>query len=198
VRLAANNIAALGAAETMDGAFAPQFFTTRDGRRAALIALTDIENGFDAKGATVATASNRELVARGIAEARASAEFVLCLMHWGDENTAGVSERQRTLARWLIDQGVDAVAGCHSHSIQPLDFYHGRPVVYSLGNLIFDGAPNLESWNKGQLLEVDLGGRGRESSIRLIPIRLDARGFPQVASGPEEGPAGNDTAEYFH
>ena len=119
-------------------------------------------------------------------------------MHWGDENTSAVSERQRALARWLIDQGVDAVAGCHSHSIQPLDFYHGRPVVYSLGNLIFDGAPSLESWNRGQLLEVDAGSRGRESSIRLIPVRLDARGFPQVASGPDQGPASNDTAGYFH
>ena len=103
--------------------------------------MTDVENDFEAKGATVATASDRERVARAVAEARARAEFVLCLMHWGDENTSGVSERQRALARWLIDQGVDAVAGCHPHSIQPLDFYHGRPVVYSLGNLVFDGAP---------------------------------------------------------
>jgi hypothetical protein len=197
--LATNNIAAVGAAETVDGAYAPHFFTTRDKRSAALIALDDVESDFKTNGATVAvaTAANRERVARTVAEARARAEFVFCLMHWGDENTTGVSERQRALARWLIDQGVDAVAGCHSHTIQPLDFYHGRPVVYSLGNLVFDGAPNLESWNRGQLLEVDADGRGRESSIRLIPVRLDARGFPQVASG-QPGPTGNAAAEYFH
>ena len=183
----------------MDGAYAPQFFTTRDGRRAALIALDDVENGSNANGTTVATASNRDRVARGIAEARASAEFVLCLMHWGDENTNSVSARQRALARWLIDQGVDAVAGCHSHSIQPLDFYHGRPVVYSLGNLIFDGAPNLKNWKRGQLLEMEIGRSGaKESSLRLIPVRLDARGFPQVASGPEEGLASSSTGGDFH
>ena len=198
-RLTASNVAVVGAAETPEGAYAPQFFSTRDGRRAALIALTDIENGFEAKGATVATASNRERVSHAVAEARANAEFVLCLMHWGDENTNGVNERQRALARWLIDQGVDAVAGCHSHSIQPLDFYHGRPVVYSLGNLIFDGAPKLESWNRGLLLQVDIGGQGRESSIRLVPVRLDPHGFPQVASGPqEEGLTSNAAGEPFH
>jgi poly-gamma-glutamate synthesis protein (capsule biosynthesis protein) len=98
----------------------------------------------------------------------------------------------------LIDQGVDAVAGCHSHSIQPLDFYHARPIVYSLGNLVFDGAPKLENWNRGQLLEVDVGGRGRESSLRLIPVTLDARGFPQVASGPEEALTRNDAGGSFH
>jgi hypothetical protein len=53
-------------------------------------------------------------------------------------------------------------------------------VVYSLGNLVFDGAPHLGSWNRGQLLEVGVGpGGAKGSSIRLIPVRLDARGFPQ-------------------
>jgi len=197
-RLKASNIVAVGAAETLNGAYAPQFFTTSDGRSAALIALTDVGNDFHANGATVAIASNRERIARTVAEARARAEFVFCLVHWGDENTSGVSERQRSLARWLIDQGVHVVAGCHSHSIQPLDFYHGRPVVYSLGNLVFDGAPNLESWNRGDLLEVDLGGHGRESSVRLIPVKLDARGFPHVTSGAEEALTRNDASGYFH
>jgi|GEM_PF-6855535 len=32
-------------------------------------------------------------------------------MHWGDENSPRVTERQRELARWLIDHDVDAVAG---------------------------------------------------------------------------------------
>jgi hypothetical protein len=195
-RLKANNIAVVGAAETLERAYAPQFFTTRDGEKVALIALTDLDG--EQNGAGTAMASDRDRVARAIAEARATAGFVLCLMHWGDENTSAVSGRQRALARWLIDQGVAAVAGCHSHSIQPLDFYHGRPVVYSLGNLVFDGAPSLENWNRGQLLEVDVGGRGRQSSIRLIPIRLDARGFPQVPPGPEEALTRNDPGRYLH
>jgi hypothetical protein len=178
-RLKANQIAVVGAAETPELSYAPHFFTARDGRQGALIALTDVEeNGNDA----VALASDRERVASAIAEARAAAGFVLCLMHWGDENTGRVTERQRELARWLIDLGVDAVVGCHSHCLQPLDFYHGRPIAYSLGNLVFDGAPGLENWNRGAILEVDIGwGRAGGASTRLIPLRLDARGFPQAA-----------------
>jgi hypothetical protein len=177
--LKANDIAVVGAAETPELAYAPHFFTARDGQTGALIAVTDVEdNGNDA----VALASDRDRVASAIAEAHAAAAFVLCLVHWGDENTARVAERQRELARWLIDQGVDAVVGCHSHCLQPLDFYHGRPVVYSLGNLVFDGAPGLESWNQGAILEVDISpGRAGGASTRLIPLRLDARGFPQAA-----------------
>lgn len=179
-RLEANDIAVVGAAASPELAYAPHFFTARDGQKGALIALTDLEDSRNDGG--VAVASDRERVASAIAEARAAAGFVVCLMHWGDENTARVTERQRELARWLIDHEVDAVVGCHSHCLQPLDFYHGRPVVYSLGNLVFDGAPELESWNRSQLLEVDIGRRGAaEASIRLVPLRLDARGFPQAA-----------------
>jgi hypothetical protein len=179
-RLKANRIAVVGAAETPELSYAPHFFTARDGQKGALIALTDVEdNGNDA----IALASDRDRVASAITEARAAAGFVLCLMHWGDENTSRVTERQRELARWLIDHDVDAVVGCHSHCLQPLDFYHGRPVIYSLGNLVFDGAPGLESWNRSAILEVDIGRRGTEEAlIRLIPLRLDARGFPQAAN----------------
>ncbi len=125
---------------------------------------------------------DRDRVANAIAEARSRAQFVLCLMHWGEENRSRVTERQRELARWLVDRDVDAVVGCHSHCVQPLDFYHGRPIIYSLGNLVFDGVPSLASWHHGHLLEVAIDHRGAGgNSIRLIPLRLDARGFPQAA-----------------
>jgi poly-gamma-glutamate synthesis protein (capsule biosynthesis protein) len=173
-RLRASDIATVGAAETQEDAYAPHFFTTRNGTRAAVIALSD----FKAKNANVASAGERERVAQAIAAARAEAAFVLCLVHWGDENTEKVTERQRELARWLIDHNVDAVVGSHSHCIQPMDFYHGRPVVYSLGNLVFDGAPSVPAWNRGQLLELSLAAR---TSFRLVPVQLDSRGFPHLS-----------------
>jgi poly-gamma-glutamate synthesis protein (capsule biosynthesis protein) len=178
-RLRRNDIAVVGAAETPDLAYAPHFFPTRDGQTAALMALSDLES--DRGDARVATASDRDRVADAIAQARARTSFILCLVHWGDENTAHVTERQRELARWLIDRGVDVVVGCHSHCLQPMDYYHGRPIVYSLGNLVFDGAPGLESWNRGALLAVDIGRAGAAAaSVRLLPLKLDARGFPQA------------------
>ncbi|HEX8679436.1 MAG TPA: CapA family protein, partial [Chthoniobacterales bacterium] len=94
-----------------------------------------------------------------------------------------VTDRQRELARWLIDHGVDVVVGSHPHCIQPLDFYHGRPVVYSLGNLVFDGAPTLPSWNRGHLLEISVA-ESRSPSLRLVPVKLDRRGFPHAEQAP--------------
>jgi poly-gamma-glutamate synthesis protein (capsule biosynthesis protein) len=185
-RLRANDVTAIGAGETMARAYAPHFFTTRTGTKAAVIALDDVEDNDD-KNVSIASAGDRERVMAAIAEAGAA--YVLAFLHWGDENTGKVSERQRELARWLIDHGVDAVVGSHPHCVQPCDAYHGRPIIYSLGNLVFDGAPTLPSWNRGQLLEMDLGQPGtRPASFRLVPVQLDGRGFPQLVESnqPDE------------
>ena len=70
-RLKANEIAVVGAAETPELAYAPHFFTTHDGQKGALIALSDVEDGRSDPG--VALASDRDRVAGAIAEARAAA-----------------------------------------------------------------------------------------------------------------------------
>ena len=167
-RLRTNSISVLGENE-------PIIFQTRTGGKAAVIALDDTneERSLDRPG-----------VAAQIAAARARAPFVLVFMHWGEENTSRITERQRELARWLIDHGVDAIAGAHPHCIQPFDSYHGRPIFYSLGNLVFDGAPTLPSWNRGNLLELDLSGT--RPAFRLVPVQLDARGFPQLVAPTEK------------
>ena len=172
-RLRASGIVALGASET---AYAPHSFTTRSGATAAVIALDDVDEATNET--LIASARDRERVAVAIAQARSEASFVLVFMHWGEENSLQVNERQRELARWLIDQGASAVVGSHPHCVQPFDSYHGRPIFYSLGNLVFDGAPSLPNWNRGELLEVSLGAE--RPSFRRVPVQLDRRGFPQL------------------
>jgi hypothetical protein len=193
-RLRAGNVSAVGAGATDDLAHAPHFFTTRTGIVGAIIALNDIDG--QSEGVFVGSTRNRKGIAAALNEARARASFVLAFVHWGDENTNKVSERQRELARWLIDQGVDAVAGSHPHALQSFDSYHGRPIIYSLGNLVFDGAPTLPSWNHGQLLEMDLGQPGgRQPSFRLVPVELDGRGFPQIVDAlPQRARPGKSLA----
>ena len=167
-RLQANKISVIGANEK-------HVFTTLRNAKAAVVAFDDTndENGFD-----------RDRAAAVIAEARREASFVLAFMHWGEENSVNVTARQRELARWLIDHGADAIAGTHPHCVQPFDSYHGHPIFYSLGNLVFDGAPTLPNWNRGNLLEVDLGPT--RPAFHLVPIQLDARGFPQLVRPDEK------------
>jgi hypothetical protein len=64
--------------------------------------------------------------------------------HWGGEGeyTPYPSPTQRTLARNWISGGADGVIGHHSHTIQSVEYFEGKPIFYSIGNFHF---PHEES-----------------------------------------------------
>jgi hypothetical protein len=163
------------------GSNASSFFPVLDEKKIALLAINDVGS---AAGPQIGVASDRLNLNAAIANARQHANFVVCLVHWGVENSENVTDEQRKLARWLIDHGVDLVVGSHPHCVQPLDFYHGCTIAYSLGNLVFDGAPTVESWNRSALLEIGLNKKTQASSARLIPLVLED-GFPRVDMAAE-------------
>lgn len=163
-----------GAGLSVIGANEATCITTPSGRRVAVLAVNELGGEVD-----------KVALAAAIERAKAQTSFVVALVHWGIENTPFVTDHQREFARWMIDHGVDLIAGAHPHCRQPLDFYHGRPIVYSLGNLIFDGAPSVAQWNLGNLLAVSLTNNSRACSLQFIPVKLDARGFPRPSSRSE-------------
>jgi len=167
-----------------DEPYSPKLFSLSGGKKLALLAISDVTRG-PSWGKAVARADNRVLLEAAIAKARSQADIVACLVHWGIENTSIVTDEQRELARWLVDNGVDLVVGSHPHCVQSLDFYHGCPVAYSLGNLVFDGAPTVASWNHGALLEVRLSAGAKITATRLVPIVLED-GLPKIVMSPEK------------
>ena len=180
-RLSQQQVLPLGVGKPDTKACTPNFFSVLDGKKIALLAISAVG---PAAGSQIATASNRLGLNAAIANARLGANLVVCLVHWGIENSEDITDEQRELARWLIDHGVDLVVGSHPHCVQALDVYHGCPIAYSLGNLVFDGAPTVESWNRGALLEIGLNEKAQASSARLIPLVLED-GFPRVEASPK-------------
>lgn len=77
-------------------------------------------------------------LAQKIRLAKQLANMVVVYVHWGNELQDWPSEQQRRHARWLIGRGADMVIGHHPHVIQGQECVDGRPVVYSLGNHVFD------------------------------------------------------------
>jgi len=160
----------VGVAKAGSNTCEPSFFSVLDGKKIALLAISDVGP---------AARIDRANLNSAIATAHSHADFVVCLVHWGIENSENITDEQRELARWLIDHGVDVVVGSHPHCVQSLDFYHGRPIAYSLGNLVFDGAPTVASWNRGALLKVGLNEDAKISSASLIAVILQD-GLPQM------------------
>ncbi len=169
-RLIQEKIEPVGVAKTGSNTCEPSFFSVLDGKKIALLAISAVGP---------AARIDRVNLNSAIATAHSHADFVVCLVHWGIENSENITDKQRELARWLIDHAVDVVVGSHPHCVQSLDFYHGRPIAYSLGNLVFDGAPTVASWNRGALLKVGLSEDAKISSASLIAVILQD-GLPQM------------------
>ena len=102
---------------------------------------------------------------------------VLVYLHWGTEYAAQPSAEQRQQAHDLIDAGAAAVVGAHPHVVQPVEFYRGRPIVYSLGNFLFDqrGGPTALAAQ----VDFDLKN-GWVTAAFIRPLRL-AGALPQAA-----------------
>lgn len=63
---------------------------------------------------------------------------VFALPHMGKEYTTAPDEIKTTTYRALIDHGADMVLGDHPHWIQTTEAYKGHPIIYSMGNFMFD------------------------------------------------------------
>lgn len=110
----------------------------------------------------------------------AGADLVIPFMHWGWERESRPSDRQRQFARRLIDEGAALVVGGHPHVTQGAEIYKGRPIIYSLGNFVFDGFDYPEA-RRGWLLRVELDASG----VRFwetLAAQMDDDGTPHPLS----------------
>lgn len=95
--------------------------------------------------------------------------FVMVAVHFGEEYKSASNERQRKLARSLVDAGADAVFGSHPHVVEEREMYRGKPIFYSLGNFIFDQYFS-EEVQKGLAVRLTIGKEKTE--YELLPIDL--------------------------
>ncbi|HPE94620.1 MAG TPA: CapA family protein [Bacillota bacterium] len=73
-----------------------------------------------------------------IEQTKAQCDVLILFMHWGREDVTTLESIIKKQARVYIDAGVDAIVGCHTHVAQGLEIYNGVPIVYSMGNFLFN------------------------------------------------------------
>ena len=104
-------------------------------------------------------------------------DFLVVYPHWGWEYQRLASDRQRKMARLMIDSGADAVIGGHPHVTQDVETYRGKPVFYSLGNFVFDGFSDKDT-TTGWIALLNWKADGSISwSVRSV--RIDRAGVPR-------------------
>lgn len=114
-----------------------------NGFRVAFLNYTYGTNGITKRSEIEIDYIDRALMASDIKKARErGAEIIAVCIHWGEEYKLLPNQSQKSLAKFLADQGVELIIGGHPHVIQPMELRlnekTGRPcfTVYSLGNFI--------------------------------------------------------------
>jgi poly-gamma-glutamate synthesis protein (capsule biosynthesis protein) len=148
--LADAGVLAVGAGPDPAAARRPQYRTVQ-GLRVAVLARSAVPNNPPAPDSPPGDPTGPALIdpqkpadladlGADLRAARAKADVVILLMHWGTEYQATVSADQRRVAAVAADSGVDLVVGAHPHVAAPVELLGSRPTVvaWSLGNAVFD------------------------------------------------------------
>lgn len=72
-----------------------------------------------------------------IRDAKSKYDKVVVMPHWGREYLCEPLFECIKMAKQMVRAGADAVIGSHPHQVQPIVFFRGKPVCFSLGNFLF-------------------------------------------------------------
>lgn len=124
--------------------------------------------------------ATEERIKKEVQNAAENTDIVVTSFHFGVEYIDQPTKRQVDLAHLAIDSGADIVIGHHPHWIQPIEIYKDKPIIYSLGNFVFD-----QEWSQktkeGNIVKIILTKEGVKE-YELIPILIKDFGQPEIVS----------------
>jgi poly-gamma-glutamate capsule biosynthesis protein CapA/YwtB (metallophosphatase superfamily) len=164
----------------------------KNGLRIGLLAYTDMAEitfagdpyiSFAAGPEKSGVASRKyELIKEDIEKARDQVDLLAVSLHWGIEDSFRITPEQVEFAHNLIDDGADIILGHHPHQFQGIEIYKGKPILYSMGNFIFDQneSENMESFI------VDMKYKGTElTALTAIPVRTLEKSYVDLQTGAD-------------
>lgn len=153
-----------------------------------------IKIGFGGCRETVFYQENKAYVYRDIQALRdLGCNAVVYSCHWGEEYSPLHNSRQQNMAQYAANSGADLVVGTHPHVVQGVDVLDGCAVLYSLGNLVFGGTHELQTFD-AVLAQATLcfedAGQYLGADITLLPVltsgSIPANDFcPVIAKGED-------------
>ena len=94
--------------------------------------------------------------------------YIIVYPHWGVEHVTQPTPWQRRHAHALIDAGADIIVGHHSHTLQTIEEYNGKPIFYSIGNFIFDQTNPINT--AAAIVQIKIVSTSVE--VKTIPIEI--------------------------
>jgi len=124
------------------------------------------------------------MVVEDIQREIAAGHVVIPYFHWGTEYIYDPTDEQLYFAQLAIDNGAAVVMGSHPHWVQAVETYNGRPILYSLGNFIFDQEWSLET-KQGMIAHLWMQG-DKPLKLDIVPILIEDYHRPRVMNIDEQ------------
>ena len=182
-----NNLPTVGAGLNIELA-RQAFIKNVNGVNVAIIAIAEHEFNQSENGGSGSAPIDAIDNYQQIKKAQSEADIVIVTLHAGNEYFPYPRPGLRKLCHHFVDLGVDAVICHHPHVPGAYEYYQGKPIIYSLGNFIFDVINPPKDWELGYMaqLEFDLERKGF-MSLELIPYKQSVQlGGVQLLQGEEK------------
>ncbi len=121
-----------------------------------------------------------ETIKEDVGKLRGEVDILAVSLHWGGEESFTIPPEQVEFAHRLIDDGVDVILGHHPHQFQGIEMYKGKPIIYSMGNFLFDqnDTENMEAFI------MDLRYKGNKlEACTAIPVRILDKSYVEIQTG---------------
>lgn len=101
------------------------------------------------------------------------AEYICVLIHWGDAISETVTDEQKEIADFLVDNGVDLILGSHPSVVQPMEVRKNADgenvfIAYSIGTYISTLSP--EEARTELVLNIELRKSGKDGKVYLNKV----------------------------
>jgi|GEM_PF-204964 len=154
-------------------AFRPLIITVKD-IKIAIYALAETEYNLASKDRGGVASLYDPRIFPLILEQKKSVDFIIVIIHAGNEFFRLPRPGLVRLCRSLVDIGCDAIVGHHPHLLGGFEIWNGRPIVYSLGNFLFSRRGELPlGWEEGLLMELELVPEG-VSGFRIYTTKQNS------------------------
>ncbi len=187
-----------GAGYDLDGARAP-FVMEANGLSIAIIGIDGITANTDYPdaggvvggvnvGATASEGGTNPLVMADITtdieRLAGEHDIVIPFYHMSDQYLWTPRQWAIDVAHASIDAGATAVVSSHPHTIQGMEIYNDRPILYGIGNFIYDQMFSVDT-RQGYMLDLTLRGN-KVIGLRTHGVEIEEFSQPRFMSRGEQ------------
>ena len=166
-----NGIKTVGAGKDIETAAQP-LSITKNGIKIAIMNVAENEFGIADVNKPGSNPLNPARNISQIIELSRKFDLVIVAIHGGNETNPFPTPRMVDTYRAFADAGAAAVISAHTHCPEGIEIWHGKPIIYSLGNFYFPYPDKKyvkeDFWWKGYMLKLKFD-KNKAYSLEVIP-----------------------------